>query len=236
MLQNGEAVQDGEGALRVRMHGAIGTGVAGLSPVVWLGVLAVLGPIVTLFVVTQVLGLHPARALRDPASYLAYPFYVGGFSHLGVLGWWSAAAFGALGAVTLRAGSAERQAMQWAALLSAMLALDDLFMVHEEVVPTYVGLPDVVPIGLLGVVAVVYLWRFRMLHLQIAPVLLALALLFLGGSVALDQLRHGGADESGIGVLFEDGAKLTGICCWALYHGVLARSLLLGHMRPRGAR
>jgi hypothetical protein len=200
----------------------------------WLGVACVAVPVAVLLLATLVFGLHPARALRDPAAYVDFPFYVGMFSHIGALGWWTAAAAGLLAAFTLRAASEERRMMLWGGLLSAMLAIDDLFMVHDNVMPAYLGVPELPVLAAIGLSGVAYVWRFRALHVQVAPVLLVVCLVLFASGLVVDLARGSAQDEQGLGILFEDGFKLAGIGGWAAYHLLVARAFLRQRMPPQG--
>jgi hypothetical protein len=200
----------------------------------WLGAACVAVPVAVLLLATLVFGLHPARALRDPAAYVDFPFYVGMFSHIGVLGWWTAAAAGLLAAFTLRQASEERRMMLWGGLLSMVLAIDDLFMVHENVMPAHLGIPELLALAAIGLAGVAYLWRFRALHVQVAPVLLAVCLVLFASGIVVDLVRGSAQDERGLGILVEDGFKLAGIGGWAAYHLLVARDFLRQRMSPQG--
>jgi hypothetical protein len=183
---------------------------------------------------TVVLGLHPERALRDPAAYMDFPFYIGVFSNLGVLGWWSAAATALLAAALLRADPAARSVLFWGGILSAALAIDDLFLLHEEALPRFAGLPEDALVALHALATLAYLWRFRAVHASIAPGLLGAALVLFALSVGVDLIDlFEGPD--GTSVLLEDGAKFAGICAWATYHAVLAHQLVARRMMGGGA-
>jgi hypothetical protein len=196
----------------------------------------VAGPIVAVLLVTEVIGQHPARVLRDPAAYMDFPFHIGLFSHLGVLGWWTAAAASLQAAFALEGDTRERRMMLWGGLLSAMLAIDDLFMVHDSVMPHHLGVPEMPVLAAIGVAGLVYLWRFRALHAQVAPVLLAVCFVLFAFGLGVDVVRGPRQDERGLGILLEDGSKLAGIGGWAAYHALLAREFLRQRMAPKGGQ
>ncbi|CAM4369535.1 hypothetical protein [Palleronia rufa] len=104
-------------------------------------------------------GVSGAHLLRDPAASFGYPAYGGALSHLGValLG---ATAVAAAFAATLCPG--RRAALVMAAVLSSAIAADDLFMVHERIGPTELGIPEeafLLIYGAMGLVLLVLLFR-----------------------------------------------------------------------------
>lgn len=164
----------------------------------------------------------PAAALlRDPlavanASATCCSPYFGAVSHLGVLLWTGTAAVCLVaGASFLAAG---RPAAAWlplaAGLLTAVLAVDDLFMVHERVLPFF-GVPERLTLLLYVVAAAAYLVAFHRQILAARFVVMAIALAAFGVSVVGDLLLSlpAAAEE-----VIEDGAKLIGICAWSAFH------------------
>ena len=88
------------------------------------------------------LGGVPVRELvRDPAAEYNYPAYGGLLSHLGI-----ALMFGctAICAFAATIASVRRNVLWGAAWLSLTLTLDDLFLLHEEVLPELLGLPEII--------------------------------------------------------------------------------------------
>jgi hypothetical protein len=209
-----------------------GRRVATIPWTTWFALACVAGPVAALLFVTEVIGQHPARVLRDPAAYMDFPFHIGLFSHLGVLGWWTAAAACLQAAFTLEGDTRERRMMLWGGLLSALLALDDLLMVHDSVMPHYLGVPELPVLAAIGVAGLAYLWRFRALHARVAPVLLAVCFALFAFGVGVDLLRGSSQDERGLGILVEDGSKLAGIGGWAAYHALVARAFLRQRAAP----
>lgn len=185
----------------------------------WLHLVAVGGPASAVLLATMVLGVDPDRLLRDPMAYLHQAFYVGFFSNLGVLGWWTAAVACLLAALVLRGRSQDSSALAYGGVLSAVLGLDDLLMLHEQVLPGHLGLPEVVTFACYGLATLWYLWRFHSFHRAVEPGLLGTALVLFGVSVMLDvtNILPGPA-----GMVVEDGSKFTAICVWAAYHSLVA--------------
>ena len=199
---------------------------APLAP--WLCAAGVVGPLAAVTIPSLLLGVEPSRLLRDPIAYSEPAFYAGFFSNLGVLACWTAAFFCFTAAAALHGRD---RGARWAALaaggaLSAVLGLDDLFMIHDEMSPDWPGVPEPVPLAAYAAAALWYLWRFRAFHLSMDTGLLAAALLLLGASVGVDAVFHDA--YVGIPVLLEDGFKFGGICAWAACHAAAA------YRGPRG--
>lgn len=195
--------------------------------------------IATVFV-GSVLGLHlltgidAGRLTRDPASVERYPFYVGYLSYVGVLLWSAAAAVCLFSAWQVRShggSAADGWFLGLSGLVSLWLMSDDLFMLHEEVLPTYVGLPESLVYVVYVVLGVAYAVVFRRSILKTDYPLLGLALVLVGSSVALDL-----APIQSIGPYFvEDSAKFAGIATWFVYWA-RASSAALRESVPRRRR
>jgi hypothetical protein len=148
---------------------------------------------------------------RDPASTLDASAYVGVISHVGVLLAWGAAAAALLaGAFVARArGRPDALPLFAVGAATGYLALDDLFLLHENVYPE-LGIRQEVVLVAYGLAAIAFLWWYRELFRAHEWPLLALAVVLLGASLALD-LRLGDVHW------LEDGLKLVGLALWAAY-------------------
>ena len=164
--------------------------------------------------------IDPAEARGD--------VLIGVFSNIGVLLWWTTVAVTGLTWLVLRRSDDRSEFSRMcgcAALLTAFLALDDLFLLHDYVFPELVHIPEgLVLVVILGSVAA-YLWRFRVVLLSSSNrLVLAAALLLLCASVAADAFSGGPQGHE----TFEDGFKIAGIATWLFYFV----SLCLRHVRP----
>jgi len=115
------------------------------------------------------------------------------------------------------------------ALLSTYLLFDDFFMVHESLVPKYLGLSETVVFLVLGLAVSSYLIVFRSLILRTNYLLLLLAIGLLAMSVAIDMIPSRWmwlADYQAIVV--EDGAKWLGIVSWCSYYSHTSLHFLVG--------
>jgi hypothetical protein len=144
-------------------------------------------------------------------------FYVGALSNIGVLLWCTAASVSIFTSHALRRSARNedlRRFLLWFGVLSAVLMLDDLFLLHEGFFPKYLHLPQPLVLALYGLLALGVLVRFGRSILSTDYRLLALALVFLGLSVLIDLMPP---IQSVYRPLLEDGLKLAGIVLWSAY-------------------
>ena len=143
---------------------------------------------------------------REPQQVLEGPFYVGSFSNLGGLIWFSAAAVLSFAAVLKRA---DRGALILAAALTWAMGIDDIFMLHDRVYPK-IFLSDPILYALyFGTIGVIIL-RF---HRQIAfatlvGIVITVAMWVM--SAGIDEFSNNPTWQ-----LAEDGVKFIGIAVWA---------------------
>ena len=175
--------------------------------------------------------IDPADLLRDPLAVaeLRQPecckVYYGAVSNLGVLLWASGAAiclFAAAVALTHWQRTREVVFLTSAGLLTGFLTIDDLFLVHENVLPAF-GVSQPVTYGAYALLGLLYLavsWREILRH---NVFLLAAAVVLLGISAIIDWFFH---SEHTLRIVLEDGAKLAGISAWISFHALAAWSIL----------
>ena len=102
--------------------------------------------------------------------------------------------------------------------MTAWLCLDDLFLLHEKVLPRLLQLPEWITMPAYGLIAAALAWRARRVIMGHNPGLLILALLLLGLSAVVDQLPKLSPSLILPGhSLIEDGAKLAGILTWLAF-------------------
>ena len=105
-----------------------------------------------------------------------------------------------------------------------MLTLDDLYLIHEDVMPEYLHVPERVYFVSYVVAMIIYLAIGWPHILRGDAPIFVLAMGFFALSLVVDQLRElriyaavMGNDHA-IARIVEDGAKLLGIVCWAVFH------------------
>ncbi|MCB6179843.1 hypothetical protein LHP98_17110 [Rhodobacter sp. Har01] len=152
---------------------------------------------------------RPVDFLRDPAALHGFNPFHGMVSILGIL---ALACSGTVCLFAARHCRHEASFLSAAGLFSLVIAADDLFLLHEEVGPHWLGLPEPAILAAYGLAAVAIAVRFRDRLFGADPLGLWLALVFLSGSVLSDQFEvvHGQN-----GYILEDGLKFVGLVTWA---------------------
>lgn len=151
-----------------------------------------------------------AEISRDPSAQFGFPLYGGFVSTLGFAGWTIAATASALAAT---ARPQLRRLMLPVFLLSALLALDDQFMLHDAVLPRF-GIPEKLVLLAEGALCLRAVWPFLPALLRFRLPLLAMALAGFAVSLLVDIAVH---FDTGTALMIEDLAKFTGIVFWAMH-------------------
>ncbi len=147
--------------------------------------------------------------IREPAAQFNFWPFSGLFSHAGV------SALAATGVVCLFASNhavADRGLLRLIAFYSLVLAVDDFFLIHDDILPRK-GIPETATYAayLLVGAAVALYWRRDLFAIRHAALFLAGAL--LASSVALDVAMPYSRPQ----LIVEDSLKLAGLCVWAVY-------------------
>lgn len=152
----------------------------------WSGLLAAIILQAIVLVVVLVNKLPPAIANRDVAQIGSLHPLAGFLSNAGGLMWSASTAICALTAVVLkRQGGEARQARFYflAAALSAYLMLDDVFMLHEDLIPRYLPVAEEVVTLLIVAFAIAFLLSSMREIRESRYDMLLLALCLLAASV-----------------------------------------------------
>lgn len=159
----------------------------------------------------------PGDFTRDPLVLSQSPFYVGALSNAGVIVWCAASVVCLFSALLLHMQKRDRHKTLFFARMgafTALLALDDLYMLHDQVFPEYIGIPEPVVLTAYalgaGVLAVKY-WRVIVRSTPWG--LFVLALIFFGGSLIYD-FTYG---DWWWHPVIEDALKFLGITAWLAY-------------------
>jgi len=164
----------------------------------------------------EVRGIPTGYLTRDPAALAQAPFYIGAISNLGMLGWSAGAAACALAYALLRRDGGPSESRRFflaSGLLTAVLLVDDLFLVHDQIAPRYFRVPEEAILAVYAACAAAYLARFGAAIRGTDFLPLALALGFFAASLAADLWLA----ASPYSHLVEDGCKLIGIASWSAY-------------------
>lgn len=147
--------------------------------------------------------------IREPAAQHSFWPFSGLFSHAGVF---ALVATGVVGLFAANHAARDRGLLRVIAAYSLVLAVDDFFLVHDDILPRK-GIPETATYAAYLVVggAVALYWRRDLFAVRHAALFLAGALLF--SSVALDVVTP----YSRLELVVEDSLKLAGLCIWAVY-------------------
>ena len=153
--------------------------------------------------------------MKDPVGQLHAPLYTGAISNLGVLLWAAGAAICLFAAADRRrlGGGERRTFVLGLGLLTAWLALDDLYLLHEQVILRLTSIREMCTQALYAAGLLFWLVRFREVVRGTAYPVLLCALLLFTLSCGVD-LIHGVVSHRS---LIEDGSKLLGIGAWLGY-------------------
>lgn len=185
----------------------------------WPSALAVL--VIWAAILAATLTLHILKDIpidkltRDPLQVMDQSVCIGFVSQLGIFIWAGTAAICLFAAYVLinRSGNAYLKNFLLASgCLSLFLGLDDVFLLHEKVLPL-LGVMEKVVYILYACIILVWLATFFSDILTTEFVLLCLSLLFFGITVLMDVI----APQVDIFFFYEDGAKLLGMMFWLAY-------------------
>ncbi len=166
--------------------------------------------------VSQRSGQPVADYLRDPASSTGAHPLLGLVSNVGVLAWCAALSCSLLGVMLLRgarAPAAERHFLIGGAALTALLMLDDLFLLHQQLYPQWLGVPEALVLAFYAICGGLWLMHCREQILASRIVLLITAVALFSVSLLVDWIFVPGPEDT-LPYLLEDGAKLLGIASW----------------------
>jgi hypothetical protein len=163
---------------------------------------------------------------RDAVTALDGAYYIGWLSNVGATLWIVGAAVSLFAAVVAgpRAG---RGLLLSAGMLTAVLGVDDLFLLHDGVLPQTLGIREEWVMAAYGLSLGAMLLAYRREVGATCLPLLGLAVAFFATSILVDigivpvaeVNRH----------LAEDGAKLLGIASWSSWVVMMAARHVQGH-------
>lgn len=155
--------------------------------------------------------IHMPYFTRDPLALTNAPIYYGLLSNIGVILWSSSVSLCLLGRYLFTKKDPEFSRFMLASgCLTLLLLTDDLFQLHEEVYPAYLGLPELAVYLCYGVLTLSYVIRFRAFMLQTPGVILVIGGSLFAGSVGVDVLFESIRFQAEL----EDGCKFLGILSW----------------------
>lgn len=167
-----------------------------------------------------------SRFTRDPLAITGGHPFLGVVSNLGAILWSSAAAVCLFTYTLLDKRSTRKDVRAFilaGGLFTLMLLFDDLFMLHEEIFPHYLGVNEKLVYAVYGALMLLYLAVFRKRIMETSFVFLVTALSLFALSIIADRLPD---DVPPMHLLFEDGFKFLGIASWFGYHYSACRRYL----------
>ena len=178
--------------------------------------------IVSTLLLGAVLSLHLWKSVpigemtADPVTLgKGLSVYSGFLSQVGILFWSAAASVCLFCGGVLRPSNVDnrfRRFLLLSGVVTLVLALDDVFLLHEIVLPLF-GIPQIVVLASYIVMMLADLFIFRRIILLTNYRVLVVSLSFFAISVALDVIEP---FEYYL-IFFEDGAKLIGLVSWTAY-------------------
>lgn len=169
---------------------------------------AVLGAILAALGLTEAGG---SFFTRDLASTGDLPPWAGAVSLLALVVWGGAAGACVVGGVVARRHRHPAASFLLAtAALLILLAIDDALQFHEDIGPTYVGMPELAVYAVMALAAMAWSIVFRRRILESAWPMLVMAGAWFAGSLALDIASRGPA-------AFEDWFKYSGLITLAAW-------------------
>jgi hypothetical protein len=181
--------------------------------------------LVVLVFIHHLTGIPIRQFMADPAWILKFPVYIGFVSHLGIFLWSGTAGICYFCYFQLRRSQTDLAGFALhSALLITLLAIDDMFMLHEFVFPNYLSIPQKFVYLSYFLITAVYLFSYRKLILETEILFLLAAFGCFGVSIVVDTTH---SIEIPFDDLLEDGAKFVGIMFWSVYYAKTGAWLLL---------
>jgi hypothetical protein len=177
---------------------------------------------ITLMVLSLVIKLgldHNIRLnyfTKDPTQIMGAPFYVGLFSNVGILLWCGSVIICFFARSLMPATEKEktmRLFLLFSGFVTMLLMLDDLFLLHEEVFPTYFGIPEKGVFVIYSNILLLYAIIFRETILKTEYLLLGFGFFLVGASTFVKRIPMPIPEDT----FLEDAVKLFGIICWFTY-------------------
>lgn len=154
---------------------------------------------------------------QDPASIMGTPFYLGFFSYIGILFWCAGAVvcFFSRAVIPDEPSTKRiRSFLLYSGLITTLLMFDDLFLLHELVLPELFFLPEMVVYLLYLNILLVYAILFRAELLNSEFIILVIAAGLIGASQFVDSIPMPIPEDS----FLEDAVKLFGIVTWFTFY------------------
>ncbi len=167
--------------------------------------------------VSEKFGFPISLLTKDPLSFTTLHPLTGAISNIGILLWAFSFAIGCFSFALLKALGSKREVIGfilYGVMISAIFMFDDLFMVHEWLVPKLFGLDEKVVMALYAFILCCYVAIYRKRILSHDITFLFVFFGGLGTSVLIDAVPDTYFSHH---YILEDGAKFVGIVSWLAY-------------------
>ncbi len=181
--------------------------------------------VISMFLICCVVLLNKLKGIpigvltRDITTAAGVPFYTGFFSQVGFIFWIATASlcmFSFHISSKSEGNTMFRKFLFLSGLLSLLLCFDDMFLLHEQVIPKVFGISEKGVYTTYGILAIFLLVKFYPIILKTDYILLAMAFIFFGLSIVIDLIHIPGINP----YLLEDGVKMFGIVsCFFYFYG-----------------
>ena len=196
--------------------GSLGKQLLGLRAFLLIALIVITAAFICPYLISVVLGVPASQLTRDSLAITGAEAYVGAMSMFGIILW--SASFGICffgAAMTSGDNQKEdfRRFIRSSGIITIVLVMDDAFLLHEHIFPTYFGIPEKI-IYLAYITAIgIYILRYAKQILQAEYSILIVALVFFGASIIMDVILP--LDD--LYTFIEDGMKFYGIAFWLMY-------------------
>lgn len=177
--------------------------------------LIIFGLLLSIALIGEYFQIPVSKFTRDPIHVLNGHPFTGVLSNIGILFWCSTAAICFFGSAILWMNKSTNNSkfLLFSGMITLLLLLDDLFMLHEIMIPKYLHIPEAGVYAGYLIIVLIYLVKFREEILKAEYTLLNFALGFFALSLVTDFF----SDDKELKYLIEDGFKLLGIVTWFLF-------------------
>ncbi|MFN0189051.1 MAG: hypothetical protein ACKVQV_10150 [Bacteroidia bacterium] len=162
-------------------------------------------------------GIEPSDLSRDYSGVYHLEPYVGMLSSLGIFIWCASVTLCWFSWYFLRMrnpNSGRKNFFFVSGLITAIIAIDDLFQFHEIIIPDYFGIPEISFYIAYTLILIVFNIKYVNTLMNKNFSVLIASYFFLAISIVFDVFFE---ETVAFGTYIEDGLKFIGIALWSIY-------------------
>lgn len=164
------------------------------------------------------LGTSTYHLTADPLAVAELPAQVGFLSNLGVLALAAGSAVSLWTAISVRVravqrGQALRPLLLHGGLLTLLLCIDDLFLLHDQVIPHNTPISEELVLGVIAILSVTFVARHARTIRQTNWFSFVVAIVSFGVMLLVDLVEHSVSFPMHHAI--EEGSKFAGIVFWS---------------------